>query len=130
MSLKKHGEYNPKTGKTSCGKGASQVTRLHEEYHKKANHPFQPRSARVYANQEIDATLHAYNKLGRPAGIVNRARGIFVDIGDRYNLTPSQRLPIIKSVLSRKDIPQQWRKDYKKIEKEYNKLQREHKPFA
>ena len=93
-------------------------------------HPNQPRSARTYVNQEIDATLYAHSKLGRPKGIVSRARGLFVDIGDRYHLTPSQRLPIIKSALNRKDIPEQWRKDYRKIEKEYKKLQREHKPFA
>ena len=92
----------------------------HERFHMAKRHPDRPRNPAVFAGQEIDATLYAYKKLGRPTHILGQLRGIFNDLNWReYKVSRTRALSIIKRKLFRTpNIPISWKSDYFKLQKE------------
>jgi hypothetical protein len=114
------GAYDAKTNTIYLVKGVSpESTGFHEKYHSVKRHPNKPRNPSAYALQEIEANLYAYKQCGQPKQILMRLKGIHNDLMADYGLTRRQVMAIIrKALLSQKDIPSRWMKDFEELKKQ------------
>lgn len=125
-----HGWSDPKTGEIYAIRGVTSKADVeHEKYHTMKRHPDKPRNYRDYALQEIEATKYSYDKVGQPAHIKEKLRGIINDMMPtyEYNVKLSQIIESLKDALDAVIAPKTWYQDLNAVEIEARKKCRKEK---
>jgi len=103
----------------------SQASLYHERGHIVKHHSLgMNRLPSNYINDEVEATLYSYEKIGEPKHSLLRFKGWFNDLTNHYKLSPSRAILMIRNRLMKPDIPDTWKEDYKKLEREYRRVYR------
>ena len=91
------------------------VDLLHEQYHVIDDEGIR-RKPSNYVMDEIEATLYAYEQIGKPSHILQRLRGLYNDLTFRnFNLSRQEALKTIREELFKLDVPETWKDDYQRL---------------
>ena len=72
----------------------------------------------LYADEEIDAWVDTYRRLGRPKHLTRRLRGYVKQLVQGFGISSSMAIALLDRRLSEEDVPRIWLNDWKKVKKE------------
>lgn len=114
-----HGFHERSTDTVYLIKGkSSKADEQHEIYHGIKKHPDKPHNPYDFIDQEIKATLYAYNKTGQPQHILGQMRGIHNSMIRIYPTSTNRIIDMIGISLKRNNAPVTWLQDFKKAQTE------------
>ena len=91
------------------------VDLLHEKWHVIDDEGIR-RKPSNYVMDEIEATLYAYEQIGRPSHILQRLRGIYNNLTFRlFNLSRQEALKTIREELFKLNVPETWIDDFQRL---------------
>ena len=96
----------------------------HEEGHYVLGHNLKgnPKTPSVYARQEIDASVYAYNKVGQPKRMKPKIRAIYNDLTHyEYKESPKKAKSEMDKIMNRREVPTSFKKDWDGIKREIKK---------
>ena len=92
---------------------------LHEQWHVIDDEGIR-RKPSNYVMDEIEATLYAYEQIGKPHHVLQRLRGIYNDLTFRiFNLSRQEALKTIREELFKLNVPETWIDDFQRLSRSY-----------
>jgi hypothetical protein len=120
------GRSDPKTGDIYVVKGASAGVVEHERFHSIKRHPKVPKTYKIYLDNELEAYEYAWTKTKSPRRILSKLRGMYnscLPYMREGKVKPKEVIDYMKSKIFSLEVPDTWKEDFFKLEKEAKSLE-------
>lgn len=96
---------------------------LHEKYHQIKKHVSHPKTAKLFVDSELNASMYAYRRTKHPVHMLCTLTAIYNDIvKNEYKVGNKEALSLIRNGLIKSKAPKSWKQDYVKLRDRANKV--------